>query len=77
MGVIGSSAPEWQRLIVLAPVLVVGVGIVGGCLIVLGRAFADSWRESTHKRLMVGGLVALVVVVMILTYLKISLPNTE
>ncbi len=74
---IGSTTPEWQRLLVLAPVWVVGAGLVGACGILLLRAFADSWRESQHKRLILGGLVALVGVVMLLTYLRINLPNTE
>jgi hypothetical protein len=71
------SAPEWQRLVVLAPVWVVGAGLVGACVILLGRAFADSWRETQHKRLIVGGLVAIVALVMLLTFLRVSLPNTE
>lgn len=69
--------PEWQRLTVLAPVFVVGIGLVGAVLILLGRAFADSWRESPHKRLIIAGLVALCAVVVLLTYLGVSIPNEE
>jgi hypothetical protein len=72
-----ATVPEWQRLAVLAPVLVVGTGLVVGVLILLGRAFADSWRDSPHKRLILGGLVALVGVVMVLTYFGIKLPKGE
>ena len=72
-----ASAPEWERIAVLAPVWVVGVGIVAAVLILLLRAFAESWRETAHKRLIIGGLVALCAVVVLLTYLGITLPNTE
>ena len=74
---VGSTTPEWERVAVLAPVWVVGAGLVGACLILLGRAFADSWRESEHKRLILVGLVGLLGVVVVLTYLGVSLPNTE
>ena len=72
-----ATTPEWQRLAVLAPVWVVGAGLVGACLILLGRAFADSWRGSGHKRLILVSLAGLLGVVLLLTYLGISLPNTE
>ena len=72
-----ASVPQWERLAVLAPVLVVGVGLVAAVLILLGRAFVDSWRESVHKRLIVASLVALLGVVVILTYFGIKLPKTE
>jgi len=60
---------------VLAPAIVVGVGLVVGVLILLGRAFAQSVRESGHKGLIVAGLVALAGVVVLLTYLGVSLPR--
>jgi hypothetical protein len=70
-----ASAPHWQRLVVLAPVFIIGGGLVAGVLIVLGRAFASSIRESGHKRLIVAGLVALTGVVVVLTYLGVQLPR--
>jgi hypothetical protein len=72
-----ASTPQWQRLLVLAPVYVVGAGLVAAVLILLGRAFADSVRESGHTRLIIVGVVALVGVVMLLTYLGVSLPKEE
>ena len=36
-----ASAPHWQRLVVLAPVFLIGAGLVLGVLILLGRAFAQ------------------------------------
>ena len=72
-----ASAPEWERLAVLAPVWVVGAGLVGAVLILLARAFADSWRGTAHKRLIIAGLIALCAVVVLLTYLGITIPNEE
>ncbi len=70
-----ASAPHWQRLVVLAPVLVIGAGLVLAVLILLGRAFATSVRESGHKRLIVAGLGVIVVMVIVLTYLGVELPR--
>jgi hypothetical protein len=70
-----AAAANWQRLVVLAPVFVIGAGLVAGVLILLGRAFASSVRESGHTRLIMVGLVALVGVVVVLTYLGVSLPR--
>jgi hypothetical protein len=63
------------KVVIWLPALLVGTGIVGAVLILLGRAFAASVRESGHPRLIAGGLVALVGVVVVLTYLGISLPR--
>jgi hypothetical protein len=68
-------ATSWQRLVILLPALIVGVGLVGAVLILLGRAFAASVRESGHPRLIAGGLVALAVAVVVLTYLGVELPR--
>jgi hypothetical protein len=70
-----ASAPHWQRLVVLAPVLVIGVGIFLGVGILTARAFAQSVRESGHKRLILAGLGVFVGAVVLLTYLGVSLPK--
>ena len=70
-----ATAPHWQRLLVLAPGFIIGGGLVAGVLIVLGRAFANSVRESGHKRLIVAGLVVLAGAVVVLTYLGVQLPR--
>jgi hypothetical protein len=57
------------------PAAIVGAGLVGAVFILLGRAFADSVRESGHPRLIIGGLVALAGVIVLLTYLGVSLPK--
>jgi hypothetical protein len=63
------------RWVVLIPALVVGTGLVLGVLILLGRAFADSVRGAEHPRWIVGGLVALVGAIALLTYLGVELPR--
>jgi hypothetical protein len=70
-----ASAPQWQRLVVLVPVFLVGAGLVLGVLILLGRAFANSVRESGHKRVIVAGLAMLAAAVVVLTYLGVQLPK--
>ena len=57
------------------PALIVGLGLVGAVLILLGRAFAASVRESGHARLIVSGLAVLGVVIVVLTYLGVELPR--
>jgi hypothetical protein len=70
-----ASAPHWQRLVVLTPVFLIGAGLVLGVLILLGRAFATSVRESGHKRVIIAGLAALAAAVVVLTYLGVELPR--
>jgi hypothetical protein len=70
-----AAASSWERLVIWLPALVVGTGIVGAVLILLGRAFAATVRESGHPKWVYGGLVALVGVVVVLTWLGVSLPR--
>jgi hypothetical protein len=70
-----ASTPVWQRLIILAPAIVVSVGVVAAVLILLGRAFVQSVRESGHKRLIYAGLAVLGVFIVVFTYLGIELPR--
>jgi hypothetical protein len=67
--------PGLGRWIVLIPAFVVGGGLVLGVMILLGRAFADSIRGAEHPRWIVGGLVALVGTIALLTYLGVELPR--
>jgi hypothetical protein len=60
---------------VLLPALVVGAGLVAAVLILLGRAFAVTVRESGHPRLIVAGLVGLGCAIAVLTYLGVELPR--
>jgi hypothetical protein len=69
------AATDVERWIVLLPALVVGAGLVAGVLILLGRAFAVTVRESGHPRMIVVGLVGLGAVIAVLTYLGVELPR--
>jgi hypothetical protein len=70
-----AAASNWERLVIWLPALVVGVGLVAMVMILLGRAFAATVRESGHPKWIYGGLVALVGVVVVLTWLGVSLPR--
>ena len=59
----------------LLPAIVVGAGLVLGVLILLGRAFAHTVRESAHPRLVLAGLAGIVGAIVLLTYLGVQLPR--
>jgi len=69
------AASRLERLVVLLPALVVGIGLVTGVFILLGRAFAATIRESEHPRLIYGGVLVLVGAVALLTWLGVELPR--
>jgi hypothetical protein len=69
------AATNVERWIVLLPALVVGAGLIAGVLILLGRAFAVTVRESGHPRLIYIGLLGLAAAILLLTYLGIELPR--
>ena len=75
MVVIVLASSFLERFVLWLPALVIGVGLVAAVFILLGRAFAVTVRESRHPRWILGGLVALVGVVMLLTWLGVSLPR--
>ena len=69
------AATRWEHLIIWLPAAIIGAGLIAGVFILLGRAFAETVRESGHPRLILGGLAALVVVIVLLTYLGVELPR--
>jgi hypothetical protein len=69
------AAPRWEHLVIWLPALIVGLGLLAGVFILLGRAFAVTVRESGHPRWIVGGLVALLGAIVVLTYLGVELPR--
>ena len=70
-----AATPRWERIVVLAPVLVVGAGLVLGVLILLGRGLVYSIRESGHSRWLYIGLAGLAGLIALLTYLGVNLPK--
>jgi hypothetical protein len=69
------AANRWEHLVLWLPAAIVGAGLVGAVFILLGRAFAASVRESGHPRLIIGGLLAVVGLIALLTYFGVSLPR--
>jgi hypothetical protein len=69
------AASDVGRWVVLVPALIVGLGLVAGVLILLGRALRETVRESRHPRWIVGGLLALAGAIVVLTYLGVELPR--
>jgi uncharacterized BrkB/YihY/UPF0761 family membrane protein len=69
------AASRWEHLVLWLPAAIVGAGLVGAVFILLGRAFAASVRESGHPRLIIGGLVALMALIVLLTFLGVTLPK--
>jgi hypothetical protein len=70
-----ATPPWWERLIVLAPAIVVSVGLVFVVLLLLGRAFLETVRESGHRRLIYASLAGVAVFIGVMTYLGIQLPG--
>ena len=62
-------------MIVLAPVFVIGAGIIAAILVLLIRAFMDSLREFGHKRLLISIALGVVVLVVVLSILGVELPR--
>ena len=69
------AASDVARYVVLIPALIVGLGLVAGILILLGRAFAETVRESGHPRWIIAGAVLLAVAIAVMTYLGVELPR--
>jgi hypothetical protein len=66
---------SFQRAILLAPVLVVGVAAAAGLVVFWGRVGWESVRKSGHPRLIVAASLAFVAVVTVLTILGVKLPH--
>jgi len=70
-----ADASTWERVVILAPALVIGGGLVLGVMILLGRAFMATVRESGHPRVLWGGVAVIVGLVVLLTWLGVELPR--
>ena len=73
--VLVAKAAAWERLVVMAPLILIAIGVTAAVLILLGRGLVVSIRESGHPRLIVGALLALGGLIVLLTYLGIELPR--
>ena len=66
---------SFQRAILLAPVLVVGVAAVAGLLVFWGRVGWESYRSSSRPRLIAVLVLAFVLLLVALTFLGVDLPR--
>jgi hypothetical protein len=70
-----APASVWENAVLLAPAIVISIGLVAVVLMLLGRAFAQSVRESGHTRLIMASLVGLALFIGIMIYLGVELPR--
>lgn len=75
MDLLAGNTSSFTRFVIWLPAIVFGTGMVLACMVLLGRAFADSMREWGHPRLLAAGAVLLVAAVVVLTYLGVELPR--
>jgi len=66
---------SFQRAILLAPVLVIGVAAAAGLIVFWGRVGWESFRRSRHQRLIAVASVVVVVLLVVLTILGVKLPH--
>jgi hypothetical protein len=66
---------SFERAILLAPVLVIGVAAVAGLFVFWGRVGWESFQASSHKRLIAVAVVATLVFLTVLTLLGVELPR--
>jgi hypothetical protein len=68
-------ATVWERVVILAPAIVISIALVAAVLMLLGRAFVENVRDSGHQRLIYAGLVVLAVFIGVMTYIGVELPS--
>jgi hypothetical protein len=66
---------SFERAILLAPVLVIGLAAVAGLVVFWGRVGWDSLRKSRHPRLILAAAVGFVLLLVGLTILGVELPR--
>jgi hypothetical protein len=66
---------SFQRAILLAPVLVIGIAAAAGLAVFWGRVGWESLRKSRHPRLIVAASVTFLLLVVVLTLLGVELPH--
>jgi hypothetical protein len=66
---------SFQRAILLAPVLVIGLAALAGMVVFWGKVGWESLSRSSHPRLVVAASVACIAVLVVLTLLGVKLPH--
>lgn len=66
---------SFERAVLLAPVLVIGVAAVAGLLVFWGRVGWDSLRQTRHPRILIAAGAAFILLLVALTLLGVKLPR--
>jgi hypothetical protein len=66
---------SFERAVLLAPVLVLGVAALAGLLVFWGRVAWESLSRSRHPRLLIAAGTAFVLLIVALTLLGVNLPR--
>ena len=66
---------SFERAVLLAPVLVLGVAALAGLLVFWGRVAWQSLSRSRHPRLLIAAGTAFVLLIVALTLLGVNLPR--
>jgi len=66
---------SFQRAILLAPVLVIGVAAAAGLFVFWGRVGWESFRQSRRPKLVLGLSFGFIAVLVVLTVLGVKLPH--
>jgi hypothetical protein len=66
---------SFQRAILLAPVLVIGVAAAAGLLVFWGRVGWESLQRSARPRLVLAVAAVVVTVLVVLSVLGVNLPH--
>lgn len=68
---------HWSDIAILAPVIVVAVGVLVGLLMLWGKVAAQHLRESRRPRLVLALWVLGIALLFLLSYLGVKLPKGE
>ena len=66
---------SFERAVLLAPVLVIGLAAAAGLVVFWGRVGWESLRRSQHPRLVLAAVAVLVFLLVGLTLLGVQLPR--